>query len=79
MRHLDSYWPQADPALVSRDRRTALISLRLRGGEHEVAATAEDIRRETATGTAPLEASAAGRAVAKRDLEKQSRRRPRPR
>ncbi|WP_424920933.1 MMPL family transporter [Streptomyces sp. wa13] len=73
VRHLDSYWPQADPALVSRDRRTALISLRLRGGEHEVAATAEDIRRETATGTAPLEASAAGRAVAKRDLEKQSR------
>ncbi|MFH9619031.1 MMPL family transporter [Streptomyces pratensis] len=72
VQHLDSYWPQGDPALVSRDRRTALISLRLRGGEHATAAAAEDIRRETATGTAPLKASAAGRAVAKRDLEKQS-------
>ncbi|MFD9780813.1 MMPL family transporter [[Kitasatospora] papulosa] len=73
VRHLDSYWPDGDPALVSRDRSTALISLRLRGGEHAVSASAEDIRREAAAGTAPLKASAAGRAVAKRDLEKQSR------
>ncbi|MDF6022582.1 MMPL family transporter [Streptomyces sp. JH34] len=73
VRHLDSYWPEGDPALVSRDRRTALISLRLRGGEHATTAAAEDIRRETATGAAPLKASAAGRAVAKRDLERQSR------
>ncbi|MFF3484315.1 MMPL family transporter [Streptomyces sp. NPDC002701] len=71
--HLDSYWPQGDPALVARDRRTALISLRLRGGEQETAATAEEIRRLAATGTQPLKTSAAGRAVAKRDLEKQSR------
>ncbi|PWS49710.1 transporter [Streptomyces sp. FT05W] len=73
VRHLDSYWPDGDPALVSRDRSTALISLRLRGGEHAVSASAEDIRREADAGTAPLKASAAGRAVAKRDLEKQSR------
>ncbi|MFD6277098.1 MMPL family transporter [Streptomyces sp. NPDC060209] len=72
VQHLDSYWPQGDPALVSRDRGTALISLRLLGGEREATGTAEDIRRETATGTAPLTATAAGRAVAKRDLEKQS-------
>ncbi|MFF2731884.1 MMPL family transporter [Streptomyces sp. NPDC058008] len=72
VRHLDSYWPLGDPALVSRDRGTALISLRLLGGEREAARTAEDIRRATATGAPPLTASAAGRAVAKRDLEKQS-------
>ncbi|MGP3750761.1 MMPL family transporter [Streptomyces sp. IBSNAI001] len=74
VQHLDSYWPQREPALASRDGRTALISLRLLGGEREAAGAAQDIRREVAAGTGPLTVSAAGRAAAKRDLEEQSRR-----
>ncbi|WP_406510521.1 MMPL family transporter [Streptomyces sp. NBC_00212] len=72
VQHLDSYWPQGEPALRSRDRRTALISLRLLGNEREVTNAAESIRREVATSTAPLTTTAAGRAVANRELEAQS-------
>ncbi|MDX3329365.1 MULTISPECIES: MMPL family transporter [Streptomyces] len=74
VQHLDSYWPRRDPVLASRDGRTALISLRLLGGEREAAGSAQDIRREVTAATGPLTVSAAGRAAAKRDLEEQSRR-----
>ncbi|MEU2677576.1 MMPL family transporter [Streptomyces sp. NPDC007107] len=74
VQHLDSYWPQREPALASRDGRTALISLRLLGHEREAAGAAQDIRREVTAATGPLTVSAAGRAAAKRDLEEQSRR-----
>ncbi|GHH45418.1 MMPL family transporter [Streptomyces candidus] len=72
VQHLDSYWPWGEPALVSRDRRTALVSLRLKGGEHEVTRAAEDIRREAADSATPLKVTGAGRTVAKRELEAQS-------
>ncbi|KOU36234.1 hypothetical protein ADK54_34825 [Streptomyces sp. WM6378] len=72
VQHLDSYWPQHEPALRSRDRRNALISLRLLGNEHEVTNAAESIGREVASGTAPLTTTVAGRAMANRALEDQS-------
>ncbi|MET9502965.1 MMPL family transporter [Streptomyces sp. NPDC006622] len=74
VQHLDSYWPRRDPSLVSRDRRTALVSLRLLGGEREATRTAESIRRAVAGTTGPLTTSVAGRAVASRELEAQSQR-----
>ncbi|MEU1214510.1 MMPL family transporter [Streptomyces sp. NPDC005791] len=73
VQHLDSYWPQGDPVLVSRDRRTALIGVRLLGGERGATEAAADIRQDTATGTTPLTVSVAGRGAAKRELEEQSR------
>ncbi|MDQ0585712.1 MMPL family transporter [Streptomyces rishiriensis] len=72
VQHLDSYWPRRDPSLVSRDRRTALVSLRLLGGEREATRTAESIRRAVTGSTGPLTTSVAGRAVANRELEAQS-------
>ncbi|MGA4851631.1 hypothetical protein ACOBQB_37285 [Streptomyces sp. G5(2025)] len=61
VRRVLSYWTVGDPRLLSRDGRTALVTLDLRGGEHEAARRATSLVPRLTGAQGPFRITATGR------------------
>jgi putative drug exporter of the RND superfamily len=67
-----SFWTTGDPALRSKDGRTALILVRLAGDDNTFARKADELVPEVTGAQGPLTVTATGQAPVNNQIEKQS-------